>query len=174
VATESRGGPLAQSKAFAIIGLIVLAAVAVWVGLTFVKVDKDTAAKAHKTIADTPPGKAMQAIVVSEEERAAYVQANVTASDVKIDSDLKPDADGGMVKIAGLLRVSGRVTNNGDRPVKPVHLMLNLLGETNEVLGTFLEDVTGGRPLEPAESREFKFTIPEKKEFNGRFQHKLK
>lgn len=170
----TKSAPKGGSKAFAIIGGLILVMVAVWVGLGLVKVDRRDADALNEKIAGSSLGEKVKASLVPEEERLAYIEANVVVSDLSVDPDTKPLLDGGVKRVAGLLRVTGKVTNNGEQQVRPVRLMINTLGETNDVIGTYLEDLTLGGPLKPQETRSFAFTIPEKKEYGGRFLHKLR
>lgn len=107
----------------------------------------------------------------SDAERRRYVEEHMSVSEVSVDPDTKPDNDG---EVPGLLRVTGKVHNNGEHEIKDVRMVLFMLGETEEPLGTFLENVLGKRVLPPGESRDFKFTIPDKKGYSGRFRHKLR
>lgn len=105
--------------------------------------------------------------ITQEDERVKYVEASISVSDLAIGPDLKPGDDAGVV--AGLLRVSGTVTNKGDKGVRTVRVVVNLQDKDDKVIGTYLEDALGGKRLGPGESRPFKFVVPDKKEFSGRF-----
>ncbi len=107
----------------------------------------------------------------SDEERRAYVDAHMSVSDVDIGADEKPDGEG---EVPGLLRVTGQVSNTGDRNIKDVRLVLFMLDDSDEVVGTFLENILDKRDLPPGDKKPFKFTIPDKKEYSGRFRHKLR
>lgn len=161
-------------KAAAILGGLVLLALGVWFALSLIKTEPGAGDRAARTLADSTVGKAVKAALVPEEERMAYIAKSVTVSDLKIEGDHKPGEDGGTLRIGGLLRVTGKVINNGDRPVKPVNMILTTFGETNEVLGSYVESLTGDRTLEPGASHEFKFEIPEKPGFQGRYDQKLR
>jgi len=116
-------------------------------------------------------GKTAQKAIMGDEERRKYIAHFVEVSDLSVDPDTKSAEDGGVTVVPGLLRVTGVVENKGDEPVDEIVLILHPLGETNEVLSTYSEDIAGGRPLAPGQKKPFKFLIPEKKEYGGRFLH---
>jgi hypothetical protein len=107
----------------------------------------------------------------NEDERLAYVAASVEIVDLAIGSDPKPD-DAGIVP--GVLRVSGTVRNKGDRAVRTVRLIVNPQSSTGKVLGTYIEDVLRNQRLGPGESKAFKFQIPEKPDYAGKFMHEVR
>jgi hypothetical protein len=126
-------------------------------------------------VANSPIGEAVKKnILASEEERMAYVEKFVRIDALEFAGDSKSDGDGGALRVGGLMRVKGRVANTGEQPVTPVKLVLTTFGETNEVLGTYVEDLTGNKQLAAGQTREFSFVIPEKKGFAGRYTHKLR
>lgn len=118
---------------------------------------------------------------VTDEERAAYIAEHVVASDVRLVPDTHVEGDAGVRTVPGLMRVEGTVVNNGPSFVKPVHIRVNLWGEytpdggapEEDVIASYLQEVTGTRPLEPGVPRTFQFTIPEKKAWNGKLTFKL-
>ena len=129
---------------------------------------------ATKAINDSPIGKAVKNALVPEEERRAYVADFVTVRDLELLPDTKPVGDGGVAPVPGLLRDGGVVRNAGTRPVTPVNLVVHLLDGTNDVLGTFIEEVTSKRKLDPGAERRFEFKVPDKKGFEGKFLHSLR
>lgn len=157
-----------KSRGFLIIGGIVIALIAILIALNTKDPGTSTTGKDAGAKTAEIPG------LVPEEERAKYIEQFVTTSSVTVKADMVPDGEGGEKRVAGLLRVRGLVKNNGDRPVRPVRLLVTTHADDDKVLGTYLEEITVGEPLRAGEQREFTFTIPDKKEFNGKFQHKLR
>ena len=111
--------------------------------------------------------------IEDETERARYVGAQVEVSDVDVAHDTQPDGDGGVVVIGGLLKVAGRVHNKGERAIRAARLKLYLKDAEGKVIGTYFNEVVGKTPLKGGESRPFKFTVPEKKEYGGTFAYQL-
>ncbi len=106
---------------------------------------------------------------MTDEERKAYVAANVRVSDVVIGPNLKP---GTSEPVPGLLEVAGNVHNQGEQPLTRLSLSIFPEDATGNVLGAYLEDLAK-KPLAPGESRKFRFLIPEKKEFAGKWKQEL-
>lgn len=152
------------------IGLI---GVAIWIGRSFTS-SEDATKPPPGIAAPAGPKPLGTSELVPEEEREKYIADFVTTSSVTIGSDEAVDVNGAAKKVAGLLRVHGKVKNSGDRKVRPVRLSLQIFDASDKVIGSYFEDVTAGGPLNPGEERDFKFTIPEKKEFAGKFQQKLR
>lgn len=125
----------------------------------------------------TNPGPSAQAAddpnrEMTDEERAEYIKANVTVTDLKIVPDTKPGLD---EVVPGLLRVVGTVSNNGPRPLAKAYLHIFPKDKMGKVLGSHIENLAKkGGPMAPGESREIRFLIPEKKEFAGDFGHDLR
>jgi len=120
-----------------------------------------------------PSATATPVATMTDEERKAYVKDHVTVEDLIVDADTKPGEDGKDIVVPGLLRATGTVKNNGDKPVTPVTLVIHMTGANEEVIGSFLEDVSGQKPLAPGASRPFKFTLPDKKDWSGKFKQAL-
>jgi hypothetical protein len=132
---------------------------------------------AKAVVEHTAAGQAVsKAVALAEQEREEYVRAGkVEIKELKIDPDTKPGLDGGVEFVPGLLRVSGQVVNNGDKTVGSARLTVTTYDDANKVLGVYVEDVIKQAPgvLGPGESRPFKWQIPDKKGFSGKFDQKL-
>lgn len=108
---------------------------------------------------------------MSDEERAVYVKEKIRLEGLEIGPNMKPGLD---EPVPGLLEVHGTVLNDGDRPIDRVFLNVYPKDENGEVIGSYVENVTRkGGLLQPGQSREFKFTIPESKDYAGTFDHML-
>ena len=125
-----------------------------------------------KSINESKVGEAAKKALVPEEERLAYVKSHLKLHDLRIEPDTRPD-DAAVV-VPGVLRVHGVVENTGDKPVSSAKLIVHTQDETNGVIGTYVEEILGKKALEPGDRRPFKFKIPDKKEFAGRFLHDLR
>lgn len=112
--------------------------------------------------------------IVSDAEREAYVKAHLTVSGLDVGPDVKPGDDGGVVPIGGLMKAAGLVKNNGDQAVKNASIIINLLDANDKVIGTYFHDVLGNKRLAPGEERPFKFELPQKKDYSGKFSHSLR
>lgn len=109
---------------------------------------------------------------MSEEERIAYVQSFVRIEGLVVGPDLRPDSD---EAVKGLLRVEGEVLNAGEREVDRVFLEVFPMDVEGEVLSAHVQNVIRkGGALAPGQRRSFRFTIPDKKAFEGRFEHGLR
>lgn len=166
---------MASKAAIIAIGgsLLIGGAIAYWLATTRISPSdmNDVAGK----IAKTPVGQQAKDALMTDEERRAYIQAHVVVEDLVVDADTKEGEKGDTVPVPGLLRAHGKVINKGDRPVNPITLQLLLLGKDGqEVIGAYLEDVSGGARLEPGATRNFAFTLPDKKEWGGTFKHGFK
>lgn len=124
---------------------------------------KPKAAPAHKV-----------AGAMTEEERVAYVKQFVQVSDIEIGVDVHVKADGTSVETPGLLKVTGKVTNTGDKKVRKIVFVLNPKDAEGKVLGTDQEDIAENKVLAPGASRDFSFTIREREGFKGDYEHRLK
>lgn len=107
---------------------------------------------------------------MSEEERVAYVKAHVRVTGLEVGPDTEPDSD---KVVPGLFRVTGTVTNGGERKIEKAVLTVYPKGETGEVLGSYVENVAADG-LAAGASAQFKFIIPEKKGYGGTFDYKLR
>jgi hypothetical protein len=128
-------------------------------------------AAGSKTQKGTAPEAAKAGGVMSEEERLAYITANVTVNDLVVGPDQMPDRP---EPVPGLLRVSGIVVNKGAAKLDRIHLAIYPKDAGGKVLGSYIENIAGKEGLDAGASRPFKFQIPEKKEFSGLFDHKLR
>lgn len=109
---------------------------------------------------------------MSEEERKKYVQDHISIDAIDIVPNMKPDGD---APVPGLLEVKGTVMNNGDKEIDRVFLHVFPMDDAGEVIGSHIENVARkGGFLKPGERRDFAFTIPERKEYAGKFNHMLK
>lgn len=116
--------------------------------------------------ADSPRGP------MTEAERVAYVKRHVKVEGLRIGPDLQPD---GETPVPGLLSVQGEVVNGGERAVSKVILTVLPKDAKGEVLSAHVEDVAKKGPaLGPGDRREFRFTIPDKKSFEGDFGYELR
>lgn len=112
------------------------------------------------------------AVQMTEEERIAYVRAHIRVDGLEIGPNMKPDRD---EPVPGLLEVRGTVINDGDQTVDRVFLHVYPKDEAGKVIGSHVENLARkGGLLDPGEKRDFLFTIPDKKEFGGTFDHELK
>lgn len=109
--------------------------------------------------------------VLTEEQRLVYVQQHVVVSEIQLVPDTKPDSD---EVVPGLFRVSGVVVNNGDHKIDLITLTVHPENAAGEVIGTYNENIAGPKGLEPGAKRDFKFQVPEKKEYGGRFRHTVR
>lgn len=112
--------------------------------------------------------------IVADAEREAYVKAYLTVSGLDVGPDMKPSDDGGVVAIGGLMKAAGLVKNTGDKAVKNASITIHLLDANDKVIGTYFHDVLGNKRLAPGEERSFKFELPQKKEYSGKFSHSLR
>jgi hypothetical protein len=113
-------------------------------------------------------------LIEDEHERETYVEKNLEITGFDIGPDTKPDEDGGVKHVGGLLRVSGLVTNKGDRAVRTARIGVHIQDANGNVIGSYFNDIAGDKKLAPGESRPFKFQIPEKKEYGGKFTFSLR
>lgn len=109
--------------------------------------------------------------IVAEGERAAYVARFCALERVEVSRDVRPDDAG---PVPGLLRVTGVLLNRGDRAVRSVQVVILPEDSSGKVIGMFREDVLRGARLGPGASRAFDFTLPERREFSGRFQSEVR
>lgn len=107
---------------------------------------------------------------MTEEERVAYVKANVRAADLDIVPDTKPGMD---EEVPGLMRVTGKLVNEGDRWVDKVIVVVYPKDAAGEVLGVEQADVVETR-LEPEEIIDFHFQVRKRPEYSGNFDHELR
>lgn len=131
-----------------------------------------SAAPAGTSKPDTNPVSKGPALV-SDEERAAYIQSFIVISNLTVDPDTQIGPEGTTVTIPGQLKVQGVVKNNGDKAIERLILAINPLGAEGTVIGSYREDVSLNRRLNPSEERAFAFRIPDKKEFSGEYQHRV-
>lgn len=164
-------GPTAASRLFLGVGVVMLLGLGAYF---FWGREPEAAVTAPTTSATASKAPTAEApVVMTPAERTAYVESNVTVTELEVKPDTKPDGEGGQIPVGGLLQVTGTVMNNGDKPITPVNLRIDLVGDNDEVLASITDDVTKGRALAPATPKPFKFTVPDRKNFSGKFNHKL-
>jgi len=127
-----------------------------------------------KDAAPAADAAAADAVIEDEEARAKYVEEHLEVTGLDIAPDTKPGDDGGVLRVGGLLRVTGLVTNKGDRAVKNARIGVHVMDASGNVIGSYFHDVAGNKRLAPKEARPFKFQIPEKKEYGGKFTFSLR
>jgi hypothetical protein len=137
--------------------------------------NKASETKADAAAAAVPKDSGVPLDTISDEsEREKYVSANLEVTGLDVGPDLKPGDDGGVVNVGGLFKVAGLVTNKGERAVKNAQITVSVLDASGKVIGTYFHDVVGNKRLAPGEQRPFKFAIPEKKEYAGKFTFTLR
>ncbi len=151
------------------LGAIVAIALAVVLAQRLMAPDRSQAASAPVAAKPAPNGPAL----VTDAERAAYIQSHVRVEPLLVDPDTQIGPEGTTVTIAGLLKVHGTVKNGGDKAIDKLILILNPVGSDGAVVGSYREDVSLNRRLGPNEERAFEFRIPDKKEFSGEYQHRV-
>lgn len=110
-------------------------------------------------------------VQMTEEERRAYIKAHVRVEDLAIGPNMMPDRD---EAVPGLLEVRGSIVNDGDRALDRVFVHIYPKDADGKVIGSHIENIAKkGGLLDPGERREFEFTIPDKKEFGGDFDHTI-
>lgn len=150
--------------------VIVLVLSFVLVGVAMVMImSKAGAPKAKVAKAAAPVKTGM-----TDEERKAYIASFIELENVEIGVITHTDHEGKTVTTAGLVQVTGTVHNKGDKPIKDLVLMVKPQDDQDKVLGSFQDTISGQSELLPGASREFKFQIPDKKEFSGHFLQTLK
>lgn len=108
---------------------------------------------------------------MTEEERLAYLESSVRVRDMAVRATKKPDSE---EVVPGLLEVTGVLENQGDRPLEKAVVVVYPKDAAGEVIGGHYENVIIRGALQPGESRNFRFAIPDKKEFGGEFTHGLR
>jgi len=108
---------------------------------------------------------------MTDEEREAYVREHVRVFDLKVGPDLKPGSD---EPVPGLLRVRGKVANEGEETIDTVVVVVLPKNETGKVIAMEQQDVIIDAPFTPGEVREFSFQIRDRPEFAGAFDHELR
>lgn len=144
-----------------IVGVLVALALMVGLGLWFV--GGDSAPSGPEPVAEDPNRP------MTEAEREAYVKEFVKVVDLAVGPDLDPDGN----EVPGLDRISGKVTNTGDRPVDKVVVVVYPKDDQGQVLGVEQQDVIKRGLLEPGEVEAFHFQIRKRKAFAGRFDHEV-
>lgn len=144
--------------------------------LGYLAVATDDGSGAVRVGRDASPGVTPNDDTITVEgERLAYLAGSVEIVDLVVGPDSAPGEDGGDGKrVAGLLSVSGKIVNHGNRGIMNVTLVINLEDASKSVIGSYVEDVLRGKRLGPAESRSFRFTVPHKPEYAGHFFYKLR
>jgi len=142
----------------AILALVVGGGTAAWL----------TTRSRHEAPAASGPSKPG---VMSEEERQAYVAESVRAVDLVVGPDTKPDSD---EVVPGLLRVRGKVINEGDLTIDTVVVVMFPKDGAGKVMAMDQQDVIIDAPFEPGDVREFEFQIRDRPGFSGAFDHELR
>lgn len=108
---------------------------------------------------------------MTDEERAAYLPQHVKLEGLTLEPDRRKDTN---EVVPGLLRFSGTLVNAGPRRLHKAFVKVFPKDDAGEVLGSFVQNAAAkGGPLAPGESRDFSFTLPDKKGFSGQFGHAL-
>jgi hypothetical protein len=164
---------MSRSKLLAIVVGVALAGVIAWyvsLGIGWIVLGRPYGVKPTKqTVSSEKPA---DDVVTDDAERLAYIKSSIELDGLQIGPKLKPGSDGGSVP--GLLEVSGRVLNQGERGIRTVNLVVHLQDDKEQVIGTFIEDVLHDAKLPSHQSRPFSFEIPEKKEYRGHYLHELR
>lgn len=111
---------------------------------------------------------------MTEKERLAYVEKFIVIEDLVVEPDTQIGPEGKTVEIKGLLRVKGVARNTGAKTVNKALLILHVKNDQDEVIGTDIQDILGGRKLLESEEREFSFKIRDRKEFTNRYLTKVR
>lgn len=159
-ARTQRGG--AKSAVLLVLGIVALG------GLGYSMLGREapkTTSPLHQAEQKAEPGQ------MSEVERSAYVKAHVRVAGIEVTPDTDPDGN----PVPGLLRVSGQVSNDGERGVHKVVFTMLPKDADGEILSAHVADLAKkGGELKPSEVRDFAFTIPDKKAFEGAFDYDLR
>jgi hypothetical protein len=107
---------------------------------------------------------------MSEEERLRYIADHVQLADVAIGPDTEPDSD---QPVPGLLRVTGKILNQGDRWIDKAVLVVYPKDAQGEVLAVDQSDVIPKGRLKAGAVDEFSFQIRDREEFSGDFDFEL-
>ena len=108
--------------------------------------------------------------ILSEEDRAAYMESGLKLEDFSVGPEFKPGTE---EPVPGLLKVQGKVANVGDKTVHVAHVEVITKGEDGKVRSSFLHNVLERGALAPGEVRPFSFRIPDKSEYKD-FEHRLR
>jgi hypothetical protein len=146
-----------------------IAIAAAWIAYS--KLAADGGGGSSSAVGTAKDGGSADESFASEDERIAYVAATVEVADLAIGPDQKPDDAG---PVPGVLRVSGAAHNKGDRALRSIRIVVHPQSNTGKVLGTYIEDILRNERLGPGETKVFKFMIPEKPEFSGKFMHEVR
>lgn len=155
-----------QSGKTAVVVLVILVLGAAGLAYVFYEGEAAEAPKQAEAAAEADPNAPM-----TEEERAEYLRTHVRIEGLEIAPDTKPDSD---EPVPGLLRVKGTVTNAGGRRLERIYLAVYPQDDTGEVIGSYVENITAKKPLDPKQSGDFSFVIPKKKEYAGTFDHAVR
>ena len=159
-----------KSGRSSLIVVLVFVVAGILLGYAFFKSsDKVTPKKTPPKLTKVDAG--ISPVKMTEEERKAYINDHITVTGLEIAPNMKPGLD---EAVPGLLEVRGKVQNNGERKIDRVFLHVFPMNEAGDVISTHIENVAkAGGLLSPGDDRDFKFTIPDKKEFSGKFNHML-
>ena len=161
-----RRGRLGSGKVLGMVMLLVFGGLGLW----YVAY-RAAAAQQKRAAAKDQAAEATKIGFANEEERLAYVAEHVVVNELQLVPDTKPDSE---EIVPGLFRVTGIVINKGDRKID--RIILNVFPENaqGEVIGTYVQNIAGAKGLEPGATQDFKFQVPEKKEYGGKFRHAVR
>jgi hypothetical protein len=159
-------GTRGSGKVVGMVMLLVFGGLGLWyVAYRAAATQQKRAAAKEQAVQGTKTGFA------NEEERIAYVAKHVAVTDLQLVPDTKPDSD---EIVPGLFRVTGIVVNNGDQKLDKIILSVYPENAQGEVIGSYVENIAGAKGLEPGGTHDFKFQVPEKKEYGGKFRHTVR
>ncbi len=106
---------------------------------------------------------------MTDEERVAYLNEHVQLQELKLAPDTEPNSE---KVVPGLLRITGKVMNQGERTVEEAHLMVLPKNADGKIVSSYIDHVLAKGPLKPGELRPFLFRVPAKPDYDGSFDHK--
>jgi hypothetical protein len=139
-------------------------------GLLFVAYRAANAQK-KRAAAKEQAVKAEQAVRMTEAERKEYLEKFVVVNDLQLVPDTKPDSD---EPVPGLFRVTGIVHNQGEQHLDRIDLHVFPENASGDVIGAYIQNIAGPKGLGPGATRDFRFQVPEKKEYGGKFSHSVR
>ncbi|MBK8014038.1 MAG: hypothetical protein IPK13_22160 [Deltaproteobacteria bacterium] len=153
-----------------IVGLGVLSAAAVALGVYATLSEPSESAGPERTKLGTVGSTEKTASRMSDEERMAYLDQNVTLGGLEASPKFAPD---GKTPAPGLLDVKGEIENRGEETLDRLTIMILPLDDDGQVMGAYPENITRASPLGAHEKRAFNLVIPAREGFSGRLRHKL-
>jgi hypothetical protein len=139
-------------------------------GLLFVAYRAANAQKKKSAVKEQVE-QAQQKLAMSEAQRKEYLEQFVTVTDLQLVPDTKPDSD---EVVPGLFRVTGFVHNKGDQKLDRIDLHVFPENTAGDVIGAYIQNIAGPTGLAPGATRDFRFQVPEKKEYGGKFSHSVR